>query len=304
MSFHSRQLLAFMAVAEELHFGRAAQRLHVSQPPLSQQVRQFEEEAGVLLFERTTRSVRLTAAGQTLYEGLQRVVADSRAALDAARRVAAGEAGTLRLGFTSTAAYRLVPASAAPYRARYPEVHLAMEERTSNALLDGLLAGRLDLALMRKDEGAQHGKELHFEEVDREALVLALPPGHPLARRRQVPIALLEGVDFIGFAPATSLYFHTLLADLFLRNGVRPRVVMESVLPTLLALVESGIGAAIVPASVRRLRPDGVAYRPLAAPHGMPSVLYAVYRAPPANPAVQPFLAMVRAAGKMKTAGR
>jgi DNA-binding transcriptional LysR family regulator len=294
MALYSRQLLAFIAVAEELHFGRAARRLHVSQPPLSQQVRQFEEWAGAQLIDRTTRTVRLTPAGQVMLEAMQRVMADAQAAIDATRRVAAGQAGFLRVGFTTTAAYRLVPAVVGPYRGQYPGIHLVMEERTSSDLLEDLLRDRIDVALMRKHEELSESG-LTFEEVDREDLVVALPHDHPLAKRRQIPVAQLQSTDLIGFARSTSQYFHALLEELFFRNDIKPRYVMESLLPTILALVESGIGIAIVPASVRELRPKGVAYRPLDAVNAMQSVIYAVHRSQSPNPAVPGFLAMVRA---------
>jgi DNA-binding transcriptional LysR family regulator len=289
MALFSRQLLAFMAVAEELHFGRAAQRLHISQPPLSQQLQQFEERIGVRLVDRTTRSVRLTAAGQVMLAALQRMAADGQSAIMAAQRVASGDAGSLRIGFTSTAAYRLVPAVVGAYRARYQDVHLTMEEFTSGILCDGLLRDRFDIALLRRYDDMPDD-DLVFTEIDREPLVAALPPGHKLARRRAVPIELLGDTPVIGFAYATSQYFHTLLSELFAQNGVTVRYVMESVLPTILALVESGLGIAIVPASVRELRPEGIVYRPLAARAATDSVLYAAHRTDSINPAVGKFL--------------
>ncbi|RYH28768.1 MAG: LysR family transcriptional regulator, partial [Alcaligenaceae bacterium] len=116
MALYSKQLTAFMAVAEELHFGRAAKRLHMTQPPLSQQVRLFEERVGVTLIERSTRTVRLTPAGVSMRDAMQRVIADGDAALAAVRRIGLGETGLLRVGFTPTAAYRLVPAAVGDYR--------------------------------------------------------------------------------------------------------------------------------------------------------------------------------------------
>lgn len=292
MALFSRQAQAFLAVAEELHFGRAAQRLHISQPPLSQQVQQFEAQVGARLIDRTTRSVRLTAAGRIMLTTLQRMAADSQTAIDAARQVASGVAGFLRLGFTSTAAYRLVPAVLGIYHAGYPDVHLTMQERTSDALLQDLQSERLDLALMRRyDDMPGHG--MVFAEIDREPLVVALPMAHPLARRRTIPIRLLAETALIDFARASSQYFHTMLRELFASNGVAPRYVAESVLPTILALVESAVGVAIVPASVCELRPGGVAYRPLVAPVQMDSVLFAVYRSDSLNPTVGAFLAVM-----------
>lgn len=288
----SRQAQAFLAVAEELHFGRAAERLHISQPPLSQQIRQFEAQAGARLIERTTRSVRLTAAGQIMLAALQRMAADGQTTLDAARRVSTGVAGFLRLGFTSTAAYRLVPAVLGSYHARYPDVHLTMQELTSDALVHDLQSERLDLVLTRRyDDMRGHG--VTFTEIDREPLVVALPMAHPLAGRRTIPIRLLAEAPLIDFDRGGSQYFHTLLRELFACNDVAPRYVTESVLPTILALVESAVGLAIVPASVRELRPRGVAYRPLAAPAQRDSILFAAHRNDSLNPTVAAFLGVI-----------
>jgi DNA-binding transcriptional LysR family regulator len=291
---YSRQLLAFMAVAKTLHFGRAAQQLRVSQPPLSQQVRQFEQWVGTPLLERSTRAVRLTAAGLSLYDAMARLMDEGETAVATAQRIAAGEAGALRLGFTPTAAYRLVPAAVGRYRAAHPAIHLALTEGTSAVLLDALEHGRIDVALMRWHDEMPDA-DLCFDKIDSEALVVALPAGHALARRRRIPIRLLDGIDLIGFARASSQYFHTLLAELFARNAVAPKQVMESVLPTILALVEAGIGVAIVPASVRELRPTGVQYRPLDSPNTLASELYAVHHRDTLNPAVARFLEVLQA---------
>lgn len=285
-----------MAVAEELHFGRAARRLHVSQPPLSQQLRLFEERVGVKLIERSTRAVRLTAAGAVLLEAGRRLEADGEAALARGRRVDAGEAGMLRVGFTPTAAYRLVPAAVGAYRQRHAEVHLSMQESNSSVLQAALLQERLDIALMRRGDDAAD-QELAFVRIDQEPLIVALPAGHPLARRPRVPIGRLAEQPLIGFARETSPYFYLLLDELFTRNGVTPHYAMESLMPTMLALVESGIGVAIVPASVRDLRPKGVAYRPLEAAHCPLSTLYAAYRRDTLNPAVRTFVDVLAEAG-------
>ena len=124
MFFYSKQLLAFMAVAQELHFGRAAQKLHVSQPPLSQQVLQFENSVGTKLLERTTRNVKLTHAGKVMFDALQRLISDGQLALDTTTRVAEGQCGFIRIGLTSTSAYGAVPTMIGEYRRRYPDVYL------------------------------------------------------------------------------------------------------------------------------------------------------------------------------------
>ncbi|ALM83233.1 LysR family transcriptional regulator [Bordetella sp. N] len=285
MALFSRQLIAFMTVADELHFGRAAQRLHISQPPLSQQVRLFEESVGVSLFERSTRTVRLTAAGAALQAALQRLMDDGDAALTAARRVAVGEAGSLRIGFTPTAAYRLVPTAVGLYRQDHPGVHLSMVEGDTALLHELLRRDRLDIAVTRRHD-AIDDDDLLMEAVDTEPLVVAMPAGHALAGQAEVDITELAGVPLIGFVRARSEYFHTLLHRLFSDNGIAPDIVMESLLPTLLTPVEAGVGVAIVPASISELRPRGLRYLPLRARVLPRSTLYVTHRKDSINPAV------------------
>jgi len=296
MALYSKQLTAFMAVAEELHFGRAAKRLHMTQPPLSQQVRLFEERVGVTLIERSTRTVRLTPAGVSMRDAMQRVIADGDAALAAVRRLGLGETGLLRVGFTPTAAYRLVPAAVGDYRQSHPEVELSMVEADTGRLRDLLLQDRLDVAVLRHSQDSQDDT-LHLEPIDSEPLVVALPLHHAWVTRQSIPIGELTTQPLIGFAYQTSAYFHLLLASLFERNGLVPHYVMESVLPTLLGLVQAGIGAAVVPASVSELRPGGVKYLPLEARHTLRSTLYLAFRKDTANAAVPALCDVLRRVG-------
>ncbi|MNX53803.1 Hca operon transcriptional activator [compost metagenome] len=262
MALLSRAMRAFMVVAEELHFGRAAARLNISQPPLSQLIRQFEARVGTDLFVRTTRSVRLTHAGEVLLQRARRMAEDNEAALQAARRAGSGDVGKLALGFVSTAAYRVLPRALARYREAYPEVELTLCEELTGVLTEKLLDGSIDLAIFRRLPRAVE-PELVFERVHREQMVLAIPASHPFSRLDRIPIAQLDGQPFVGFHPEGSSYFHATQTRLFREHHVRPRIVYESVLPTLLALVEAGMGLALVPESAAGLRPSGVAYRQL-----------------------------------------
>ncbi|MBV7485125.1 LysR family transcriptional regulator [Bordetella sp. BOR01] len=279
-----------MAVAEALHFGRAAQRLHISQPPLSQQVRQFEQQVGTPLFVRNTRSVQLTLAGEQLLASLRQILHDGDMALVRAGRAARGELGALTVGFTSSAAYRVLPDIIARYRKAYAGIELALVERESADLLDGLLAERIDVALMRRHDALDDSRLL-FEIAEREPLIAALPARHRLARRRGIALQDLHGQDLVGFSVSGSRYFHELLAKLFASANVRPNIVHQSVLPTILALVEAEVGVALVPASVAGLRGSAVRYRPLldAGPAAI-STLYAVRRHDSRNPAVPRFM--------------
>lgn len=285
----------FVAVAEELHFGTAAERLRMTQPPLSQRIRQLETALGVDLFTRTTRSVRLTPAGEVL---LARAGALLRAASDAEQailRAAQGETGRLRLGFTSSSAFRVLPEVLARFTARWPAASLELSERVSVDLLEDLRMRRIDVALLRLDALAQ-GADLSSEAVREEPMVLALPRGHALQDSKTVSVQRLQDLPLVGFSATQSPYFRAVLDAIFTRAGVRPRVLMESVLPTLLALVEAGIGAAIVPASAQVLRVGGVSYRPLRG--GGPAaraVLHCVMRAGEPDPVVHNFLQVLRA---------
>jgi Transcriptional regulator len=291
----SRQALAFLAVGEELHFGRAAQRLHVSQPPLSQQIRRFEDQVGTPLLVRNTRSVRLTPAGVRLLASLQAMRAQADLALTAARQAGRGESGTLALGFTSGAAYKVLPRVLAASRDRYPGVALALLHKESADLLDALVSERIDVALLRRHAGLDDPR-LCFELVDSEPMIVALPAAHPLAGKRRIPVRALHGVDLVGFSATGSPYFHGLLERLFDGAGVRPRVVYESVMPTILSLVEAGAGIALVPESAAGMRPGGIAYRPLSgAGVATQSALYLAYRRGEVNAVVQRFAELVRA---------
>jgi DNA-binding transcriptional LysR family regulator len=254
----------FVPVAEELHFGLAAQRLHMTQPPLSQRIRQLEDAVGVPLFKRSTRSVELTAAGQVLLVRARALLQAGDDAEQAASRAGRGDAGVLRLGFTSSAAYRVLPAAIARFTRAYPDVRLELREKVSLELADDLLAHRIDAALLRPMPGRDLAG-FECKRVDGEPLVLAMPRSHPLARLASVPLKRLERERLIGFSQQASPYFHELLQHLFAGSGVRPQASVESVLPTILALVEAGLGLAVVPQSATVLRERLLAYRPLVA---------------------------------------
>ena len=286
----SRALHAFMVVAEELHFGRAAQRLHISQPPLSQQIRQFEQLVGTPLFLRTTRSVQLTAAGQMLRDRTLALWQDADAALAAVRRAARGDVGTLAIGFTSSAAYKLMPAALAAYRQRYPQVEIRLTEAISSRLIDMLLADRIDIALLRHDASYAH-PGIQFAPAYRENLCAALYPTHALARQR-APIRprQLDGIDMVGFSAAEAPYFRGRLLGHCARFGIQPRITHESMMPTLLSLVEAGVGIALVPESAARLYPEGVVYRTLAgADETLAIDLYTAHRTDRRGPLVRAF---------------
>jgi DNA-binding transcriptional LysR family regulator len=303
MSLVSRALRAFVVVAEELHFGRAAVRLNLSQPPLSQLIRQFEAQVGTELFVRSTRSVKLTKAGEVLLLRARRLLDEDEAAVHAARRAGSGDAGRLAVGFVSTAAYQVLPRVLAKYRAEYPDVELVLENALTSELTEQLMANTIDLAIFRRLPRAVE-PDLVFERVHREKMILALPPGHPLTRYERVPMARLDGQDVVGFKREASSYFNAVQTRLFRDHNVRPHIVYESVLPTLLALVEGGMGVALVPESAATLRISGVEYRPLTGQQNAFDVdLYCARRPDNVNPTAEAFARILRGSKKDLPAG-
>jgi DNA-binding transcriptional LysR family regulator len=295
MALSLRSLRSFVAVAEELHFGAAASRLHMTQPPLSQQIRQLEASLGTELFTRTTRSVQLTVAGEVLLEGARQLLADSEATEHAVVRAGRGEVGRLALGFPNSAAYRLLPRAIAGYKRRYPEVVLDLREMLSSESIGALRSRRLDVVFVRASP-AMLGADLECSVVSRDEMVLVAPRTHPLAAHDVVNIKMLEGMPFIGFTAVGSPYFRETLDRIFAVGRVRPMVAHESVLPTLLALVEAGLGVALVPASVSGMRAEQLVYRPVTGAGDVTRVLlHCARRKDETNPAVLNFIDTVHA---------
>jgi len=293
MMLHSRALEAFITVAEELHFGRAAQRLHMSQPPLSQQIRRFEAALGVALFVRTTRSVSLTPAGAVLLKRARQLALDGDSAVHAARRASMDGAGHLGLGFTSTAAYEVLPALLSEYGGRYADTEFELKEAVSPELIEMLLSGKIDVALLRKP-ASRLPPSLVLQRFHSEHMCLAVPLDHALAQAPAVHMRDLDHQAFIAFSPQGSPYFADLQHDLFSHFGIQPKIVHQSVMPTLLALVEAGAGIALVPMSASRLRPGGVCYRTLEdGGEALTTDLYTAHPANVANPCVAQLLGVL-----------
>jgi DNA-binding transcriptional LysR family regulator len=258
-----RHLRYFVAVAEERHFGRAAQRLHMAQPPLSQQIRRLETELGAPLLHRTTRRVELAPAGAVLLTRAREILAAVDAATDDARRAARGEFGRLAIGFTGSATYALLPALAAALRAALPGVVLELRgELLTPAQVAGLVDGTLDLGLLRPPV---RDASLEVEIVRREPLVAVLPKTHPLAAADVVPLEQLEGEPFVMYPSHFRSVLHDAVEDTCAAHGFHPRVALEvSETATLVSFVAAGLGVSLVPDSVRHMTVEGAVYRPLA----------------------------------------
>jgi DNA-binding transcriptional LysR family regulator len=289
-----RHLRYFLAVAEELHFGRAAERLAIAQPPLSQQIQALERELGVALFTRGP--VRLTPAGEAFQREARATLDHAERAAEAARAAARGELGTLRVGFVSSVAYGSLPQAVRLFRERNPRVALTLTERTTAAQLMGLHAGDLDVGFFRMDYASLVEPDLLAEPIAREPYVLALPVGHRLAALERVPLAEAAPEPFISFPKGSSPSLHGQIERYCLRAGFTPRIVQETTLmQTIIALVAAGLGVALVPGSLRRLQLEGVVYRPLVEAD-VHTELVAVRRRNDGLPALDAFLASVREA--------
>lgn len=286
-----RQLRYFVAVAEELHFSRAARRLHMSQPPLSQQIHRLETELGVLLLQRTKRRVVLTEAGRVLLAEGKRILREVDQAVEAAQRTSRGEAGHLAIGFVSSAPYEMLPATLGAFRRQYPRVQLSITELNSTVQVDALLDSRIDVGLVRTP--LDHGLGVVLETVAREHLVVALPRDHPLAQHTRVRLAELADSPMVTTPRSESVAFYDAIISACHLSGFSPDIVAEaSQASGMVALVAAGSGAAILPASTARIQLPDVVYRPIAPPIFHLDLAVAV-RAGERAPLVQRFLETV-----------
>ncbi len=286
-----RHLRYFIAVAEELHFGRAATRLGIAQPPLSQQIQKLEEILGARLFERTSRRVNLTDAGRVFLLEARRVLALAEDAVQAAHRAGRGESGVLRVAFAATVMFLALPRIIRVFRERYPEVHLDLREMPTGTQLSALRAGDIDLGLVREPSP---DPEFEIETVMEEPLVIAINRAHRLADRRSLPVALLAEEPFVGFPRELAPGLHAQVMGLCRRAGFSPRVVQESrELYTSVSLVEAGVGVSILPASVEKLGWPNVRYRTIPPPAGLTRIA-AAWRVDRPRPVIGAFLSVVR----------
>lgn len=283
-----RQLRFFLAVAEELHFTRAAQRLHVSQPPLSQQIAKLEGELGVRLLRRTSRRVELTPEGQYFADMARGFLEQLDAAKDHLRRMAQGKAGQVRIGFVGVSMEGPLPDAIQEFRRDVPDVTVSLHQMGTDEQLDTLRAGRIDLACIRPFARVLDGLE-HLTLL-RQPSVLAVPRDHPLARRRAAPLSALAGIPLIMFPRRVQPQLYDAFMACLAEAGVTPQVVQEVIgHEAALALVAAGLGAALTPASTRTLRPDAVTCLPVVG--RLPDLeVTAVWRRTGASPALLRFV--------------
>jgi DNA-binding transcriptional LysR family regulator len=286
-----RHLRYFVAVAEELHFSRAAARLHIAQPPLSQQIRQLEVELGVALFHRAKRRVALTEAGRVFLEETYRTLAQAEQACRAAQRAQRGEVGRLVVGFVGSASRHLVPAMLRSYRARYPHVEVVLHEVSTTAQVQALHEGRMHVGVLRPPVTSTL---LTLEVISREPFIVVLPEGHRLAGFAQVPVSALREESFILCPRSTAPGFYDQVISFCHAAGFSPTVTQEAIdVHTIIDLIAGGMGVTLVAASVQGLRSEGVTYRPIE--NALPMVELALaWRADNVSPVVQAFLEVAR----------
>ncbi|MBN9541484.1 MAG: LysR family transcriptional regulator [Reyranella sp.] len=267
-----RQMRAFAIVAEELHFGRAAERLGIAQPPLSQQIRRLEAKVGCQLFDRGTRRVELTEAGRALLATARRILVEAANGVEQARRVGRGDAGILDVGFPATVALSLLPKVIRAFRQRYPGIELRLSELTTSPQRDALRTGGIDVGFLREPEP---DSLLQMETVMLERFIAVLPSTHRLATSRaSISLPALAGEPFILFRRDVGPLFHGRILGLCGQAGFAPRIVQESgEWQTVVSLVRAGLGVSIAPQCVANLRLEGVTYKALTASRVRTSVV-------------------------------
>jgi len=296
-----RHLRYFIAVAEELNFRRAAERLHLSQPTLSAQIRALEGEVEARLLERDTHHVSLTPAGRRFLEDSRRLLRDADEAIRAARRVARGEAGELSIGFVGSLGHGFLPRVLRVYRQRFPEVALRLTELDTSRQIEALLERRIDLGFIGLGLTGETS-ELRLEPVAEERLVAIFPQGHPLScrggrRAASLPLSALAGENLLLAERSSAPLYNPWLLVLCHQAGFQPRSVQEAGQPiTVLNYVAAGLGVSILPAQYEQIATEGVTFVPLAPP--VPPYRYCAAWLPKnRHPALPLFVETARALG-------
>ena len=289
-----RHLRYFVRVATELHFGRAALQLGISQPPLSQQIRMLEAELGVQLFERSSRKVRLTVAGRLFLDEAKATLDRAEHAITVTRRAAIGELGELSIGLSASALFTPIFADAVTaYRRRYPDVHLDLTERPLSAQREGVVAGTLDIGVVRSGRRLALPPGLVATALTMDRMYVAMPAGHQLAATDAViDIAELADEPMVHY-PYDREGFQEDLYRLFGSVGLRPRLVQEAhEMSTLLGLVSAGLGITVLPGSLRRLHVANLHYREIAGDSAL-SRMWLFHNAASPRPTTQTFLDVI-----------
>ena len=287
-----RQLIYFVAVAEELHFGRAAKRVNISQPPLSMQIRNLEEDLGTRLFKRTSRRVELTEAGRVFLDEVRGILGKIESAVEATRDTAKGCIGRIAVGFIGPAMDTLLPNAIRSFHQHNPGIVLTLSELSTNEQLEALYSEQIQVGFVRI---YHHGlKDLSSEVVWQEPYVLALPEGHHLAQKRRIDLSELDGQPMIMYPRNIQPLLYDSIVKSCEQAGFTPKVSQEvRTKQTTTALVAAGLGVAIVPESSKTIQRKGVIYLPIADPlHAVEIAM--VWRTADDSPVLKRFLGSIK----------
>jgi len=254
-----RHLRCFVAVSEELHFGRAAERLHLTQPPVSLAIKELEEELGVTLLERTSRRIALTRAGEDALRDARAVLAAADTLRKRALEAAQGLMGSLSLGFISLPAYSFLPPMLHAFTEDYQRVNVSLLEGTTDQIIHDVESGRLDVGLVFRTPDLPAA--LNSRLVHTEPLLVALPASHPLAGGTRIALEKLSNERFLGFERHQGPMMFDAIVATCMRHGFSPKLFPARQMHTIVSLVSGGIGVALVPGSVQALHREGVVYR-------------------------------------------
>jgi DNA-binding transcriptional LysR family regulator len=289
--FELKQLQYFLVVADELHFGRAARRLHITQSPLSRQIQLLEYTLQFQLFTRTNRSVQLTPAGHAFRAEARQLLAMAENSVTVARRHSQGQAGVLKMGFTAGSSYRHLPRLLTRANSVLKDVEVVLEEMVTVQQIEALKSNQIDLGLGRQPPNDNQTDGIC---IAREPLRLAVPSSHRLARKAEVGLMDLQSEPIITFSPKDGFYFYALIDSLFRRSNLLPTYVQHvSQIHSILALVSAGLGVALVPETAEALHFENVRFRKLKMPP-VHADLYLIWRKNSENPAVQAFVQVIR----------
>ncbi|GEB76783.1 acetoin biosynthesis transcriptional regulator AlsR [Sporolactobacillus inulinus] len=286
-----RHFLYFIAVAEELHFGRAAARLQMTQPPLSKQIQQFEEEIGVPLFKRNKRHVELTTAGQLFLPEARQIIAQVNQAVDTAQRADRGEFGRLVIGFVGSATYDILPQIIREYRRKFPHVSIRLHELSTPDQVNALIGERIDVGLLHPPVSSSFIDSI---PIKRGFAALSLPKNHPLAKKEHIYIEDLQDIPFILVSRDIWPGLYDEFLSLFQSVGFTPRIVQEATeYQMVVGLVSAGIGIGVVPATAEKLFNLEVVYRQIDN-YPLTAILSLAYLKKNTNPALKQFVSLTK----------
>ncbi|BAZ37335.1 LysR family transcriptional regulator [Calothrix sp. NIES-4101] len=290
-----RHLRYFLAVAEELNFGRAAERLNITQPSLSRQIQNLEKELDILLFERNQRQIKLTLPGQIFLAEVEQIMIRFDQGMRVAKRASCGEIGQLTVGFQGSSMYDIIPVSIKAFRDRFPDVEIVMQHMTTSEQVIALGKNDLDVGFVTPPITDTN---LEVEILLQEPLILALPENHPLAAQSEIAITTLANEPLIVASRDRGCGLYEQIFDVYQRAGLRPNFVCAArEMQVMLGFVAAGIGISLLPSHVKNFQRTGVVYRVLT-PEAPIVGLSIAWKAENLTPALSAFLEIIRSLAK------